>query len=77
MTRAERDRAAALAASTASQAAIKRENALRDAAPELLAALRGLVAVLDRQLHSPNAAERASPLGRARAAIRQATGDTE
>ena len=77
MNRAERDRAAALAASTASHAAIKRENALRDAAPELLAALQGLVAVLDRQLHSPHAAERASPLGRARAAIAKALGDTE
>jgi hypothetical protein len=46
------------------------------AAPELLAALQGLVAVLDRQLNSPHAAERASPLGRARAAIKKATGDT-
>ena len=77
MTRAERDRPAALAASEASQAAIKRENALRDAAPELLTALQGIVAVLDRQLHSPHAAARASPLGRARAAIAKATGDTE
>lgn len=77
MTRAERDRAAALAASKASQAAIKRENALRDAAPDLLSALQGLVAVLDRQLRSPHAAKRASPLGRARAAIAKALGDTE
>ena len=77
MSRTERDRPAALAASEASQAAIKRENALRDAAPELLEALQGLVAVLDRQLHSPHAAARASPLGRARAAIAKATGDTE
>lgn len=46
------------------------------AAPELLEALQGLVAVLDRQLHSPHAAPRASPLGRARAAIQKATGDT-
>ena len=76
MTRTERDRPSELAASKASQAAIKRENALRDAAPELLEALRGLVAVLDRQLHSPHAAERASPLGRARAAIAKAIGDT-
>lgn len=76
MTRTERDRAAALAASKASQAAIKRVNALRDAAPELLEALQGLVSVLDRQLHSPHAAGRASPLGRARAAIAKAIGDT-
>lgn len=42
MTRTERDRPAALAASEASQAKVKRENALRDAAPELLEALRAL-----------------------------------
>lgn len=124
--RADRDRPAALAASEASQAKAKRENAkhtpgpwrtkregfstiyveapigggwvqeiaacgptndgsaqqeanarLIAAAPELMEALQGLVAVLDRQLHSPHAAERASPLGRARAAIAKATGDTE
>ena len=40
MTRTERDRPAALAASEASQAAIKRETALRDAAPELLEVLK-------------------------------------
>lgn len=76
LARTERDRPSALAASEASHAAIKRENALRDAAPELLTALQGLVAVLDRQLHSPHAAARASPLGRARSAIAKATGDT-
>lgn len=125
MTRIERDRPAALAASEASQAKVKQENAqhtagpwtheghgditgiendpargcvgkvdvcsvylrtvpgrhdanarLIAAAPELLEALQGLVAVLDRQLHSPHAAARASPLGRARAAIKKATGDT-
>lgn len=126
MTRTERDRPAALAASEASQAAIKRVNAqaghtpgpwvmddaqpgdlfrhvlhgngdsfgyicristngnanadadarLIAAAPELLEALQGLVAVLDRQLHSPHAASRSSPLGRARAAIKKATGET-
>lgn len=77
MTRTERDRPAALAASEASQAKVKQENALRDAAPEMLEALRGLVAVRDRQLRSPHAAARASPLGRARSAIAKATGDTE
>ena len=77
MTHIERNRPAALAASEASQVKAKRETALRDAAPELLEALQGLVAVLDRQLRSPHAAERASPLGRARAAIAKALGDTE
>jgi hypothetical protein len=41
---------------------------------ELLAALQGLVAVLDKQLLSAHAAERASPLGKARAAIANVTG---
>ena len=68
-------RAAALAASIASQAAAKRENMLYDAAPDMLAALQGLVAVLDKQLHSPHSAERASPLAQAKAAIAKATGE--
>lgn len=66
MTRTERDRPAALAASEARQAAIKRENALRDAAPELLDAL---VMMLD-------AYEIPAVRDRARAAIAKATGDT-
>lgn len=44
------------------------------AAPELLEALERIVAVLDRQLSSPLAAERSSPVGEARAAIAKATG---
>ena len=47
------------------------------AAPELLEALQGLMAVLDRQLHSPHAAARASPLGRASSAIAKATGEPQ
>ena len=75
MTRLEQDRAAALAASIASQADYKRLNALYDAAPDMLAALQRLVAVLDKQLHSPHSAERASPLAQAKAAIAKATGE--
>ena len=63
MNRLERDRAAALAASIASQAKAKRENALYDAAPDLLASL--------------HLAERASPLAQAKAAISKATGEPQ
>ena len=118
MNRADADRAAALAASKASQAQAKRENAAhtpgpwratektitapetedrlgmecrlyggngRDnranarliaGAPDLLAALQRIVAVLDKQVASPHLAERASPLAQAKAAIAKATGET-
>lgn len=75
MVRLERDRAAAHAASIAGQAMVKRENALRDAAPDLLAALQRIVAVLDKQVASPHLAERASPLAQAKAAIAKAIGE--
>ncbi len=45
MNRLEQDRAAALAASIASQAKAKRENALYDAAPDLLATLQGVLKI--------------------------------
>ncbi len=77
MSRLERDRAAALEASKASQAKAKQLNALYDAAPDLLAALQRIVAVLDQQVASPHLAERASPLAQAKAAISKATGDTQ
>ena len=126
MNRLERDRAAALEASKASQANAKRENAkhtpgpweaaiqpgchaviaslsggpkavaiignntpddgnepmrfanarLIAGAPDLLAALQRIVAVLDKQVASPHLAERASPLAQAKAAIAKATGET-
>ena len=126
MNRLERGRAAALAASKASQAKAKRENAkirhtpgpwvarrlekegfcyedvmdeygyyiatchegvrcesnaganarLIAAAPDLLASLQRIVAVLDKQVASPHLAERASPLAQAKAAISKATGET-
>lgn len=75
MSRLERDLAAALEASKASQALAKRDSALYDAAPELLAALQRIVAVLDKQVASPHLAERASPLAQAKAAISKATGE--
>ena len=127
MSRLERDRAAALAASKASQAKAKRENAkhtpgpweaaiqpgchaviaslsggpkavaiignntpddgnepmrfanarLIAGAPDLLAALQRIVAVLDKQVASPHLAERASPLAQAKAAIAKATGEPQ
>ena len=76
MTRADTDRAAAPAASKASQAQAKRDSALYEAAPDLLAALQRIVAVLDKQVASPHLAERASPLAQAKAAIAKATGET-
>ena len=76
MTRPDKDRAAALAASKASPAKAKREKALYDAAPDLLSALQRIVAVLDKQVASPHLAERASPLAQAKAAIAKATGET-
>ena len=76
MSRLETDRAAALAASKASRARAKRDSALYDAAPDLLAALQRIVAVLDKQVASPHLAERASPLAQAKAAISKATGET-
>lgn len=77
MSRLEQDRAAAHAASIARQAQAKRDSALYDAAPELLAALQRIVAVLDKQVASPHLAERASPLAQAKAAISKSTGDTQ
>ncbi len=76
MTRIEKDRAAALEASRVRRAQAKRENTLYDAAPDLLAALQRVVAVLDKQVASPHLAERASPLAQAKAAISKATGET-
>lgn len=76
MSQLDQYRAAALAASIASQADYKRLNALYDAAPDLLAALQRIVAVLDKQVASPHLAERASPLAQAKAAIAKATGET-
>lgn len=121
MSRLERDRAAALEASKASQAKAKRDNSahtpgpwmveplgsacfevkcefgyfiatchdgvrgtrnadvnarLIAGAPDLLAALQRIVAVLDKQVASPHLAERASPLAQAKAAIAKATGET-
>ena len=76
MIRLEKYRAAALAASKASQSQAKRLNTLYDAAPSLLAALQRIVAVLDKQVASPHLAERASPLAQAKAAIAKATGET-
>ena len=76
MIRADADRAAALEASKASQAKAKQLNALYDAAPDLLAALQRIVAVLDKQVASPHLAERESPLAQAKAAIAKATGET-
>ena len=75
MTRTERDRLSALEASKASQAQAKRLNTLYDAAPDLLAALQRIVAVLDKQVASPHLAERASPLAQAKAAIAKSTGE--
>ena len=49
--------------------------ALYDAAPDLLAALQRIVAVLDKQVASHHLAERASPLAQAKAAIAKATGE--
>lgn len=77
MSRLETDRAAAMAASKASQAQAKRLNTLYDAAPDLLAALQRIVAVLDKQVASPHLAERASPLAQAKAAIARATGEPQ
>ena len=72
MTRAERDRPAALAASEASQAKAKRDTALRDAAPELLAALKDALELIETVVPFEGDTAR-----KARAAIRKATGDTE
>ena len=44
-------------------------------APDLLAALQRIVAVLDKQVASPHLAERASPLAQAKAAIAKAIGE--
>ena len=46
-------------------------------APDLLAALQRIVAVLDKQVASPHLAERASPLAQAKAAIARATGEPQ
>lgn len=73
MSRLERDRAAALAASKASQAKAKRDNALYDAAPAMLEALRDIYNDL-KQGAIPNHDD--EWWERARAAIARATGDT-
>lgn len=75
MSQLDQYRAAALAESIASQADYKRLNALYDAAPDMLAALQRLVAVLDKQIASPHLTERQSPLAQAKAAIAKATGE--
>ena len=67
MTRAERDRHAALAASRAAQERAKRYSALRDAAPELLAAL---------ELIANTGMDARQCMLTARAAIKKAIGDT-
>lgn len=77
MNRLEQDRAAALKASIASQARVKKLNALYDAAPDMLAALQRIVSVLDKQVASPHLAERASPLAQAKAAIAKAQGEPQ
>ena len=46
-------------------------------APDLLAALQRIVAVLDKQVASPHLAERASPLAQAKAAIAKSTGEQQ
>ena len=79
MSRLEQDRAAALAASEASQTKAKRENALRDAAPELLEALQGLDDYVSNNISTdyPTGVDvNAAPFKAARAAIAKATGDT-
>ena len=67
MTRLERDRPAALAASKASQAKAKRENAKHT--PELLEALQFVMAASGEQL--------STAFEQAQAAIAKATGDSE
>lgn len=68
MTRTERNRPAALAASTASQAKAKRENALRDAAPDLVFQLLSAANYIDALGGDSKSY---------RSAIAKATGDTE
>lgn len=72
MTRADTDRAAALAASKASQAQAKRLNTLYDAAPAMLEALRDIYNDL-KQGAIPNHDD--EWWERARAAIARATGE--
>lgn len=67
MTRTERDRPAALAASEASQARVKRENALRDAAPDLVFQLLSAANYIDALGGDSKSY---------RSAIAKATGDT-
>lgn len=67
MTRTERDRPAALAASEASHAKVKQENALRDAAPELVFQLLSAANYIDALGGNSKSY---------RAAIKKATGDT-
>jgi hypothetical protein len=74
MNNAEQYRAAALAASISSQAQIKRENALYDAAPAMLEALRDIYNDL-KQGAIPNHDD--EWWERARAAIARATGEPQ
>lgn len=67
MTRTERDRPAALAASKASQVKAKRETALRDAAPDLVFQLLSAANYIDALGGDSKSY---------RAAIAKATGDT-
>ena len=78
MNRLEQDRAAAMEASAASQAAIKRENALRDAAPELLEALQSIAECCNEDQTARDYASRQTEIrGIARAAIAKATGELQ
>ena len=88
MSQLDQYRAAALAASIASQAAIKRETMLYDAAQDMLEALKDMVEIFKNVPEEAivNYDEPAEPktqwdydafyvLGRARAAIAKATGE--
>lgn len=72
MSQLDQYRAAALAASIASQAAVKRENMLYDAAPDMLEALQDIYNDL-KQGAIPNHDD--EWWERARAAIARATGE--
>lgn len=73
MSRLERDRAAAHAASLASQADYKRLNTLYDAAPDMLAALQSYEAWADKTICKD--VELSGIRKQIRAAIARATGE--